>query len=342
MRPHSHALIVGKFAPLHHGHQLLLDAASHASGELTVVVWSNPDFTEMPNETRAAWIRALYPDARVIVAGDGPANDAPDVDHRTYVASLLEQHAVRPDVVYSSEAYGPGFAAHLGADHIAVDPARVTVRVSGTSVRADVHASRRLLDPLVYAHFVEKVVFLGAESTGKSALAAAAADAWATAYVPEYGRTYYEERGGELDLEDYVHIARRHREIEDAAAQRANRYLFVDTNAVTTMFFSHYYNRDSLPELRALAAECAARYEHVIVCDDDIVFEQDGWRDNIDWRARMQGMVLHDLAVRGIDYATVSGSIEQRLAQLRTILAVGTVQAPPAITSLGPRPIEAR
>ena len=98
-------------------------------------------------------------------------------------------------------------------------------------------------------------------------------------------------------------------------------YVFVDTNAITTMFFSHYYNRDSRPDLRKLADDCRIRYQHVIVCADDIPFEQDGWRDNLVWRGRMQGMVVHDLAVRGISHSTVHGSLEQRVEQVKAILA---------------------
>ena len=119
-----------------------------------------------------------------------------------------------------------------------------------------------------------------------------------------------------LDLDDYVVIAEEHRKLEDDAALRANRFLFVDTNALTTMFFSHYYNRDSDPRLRALAEDCPTRYRHVFVCDDDIPFEQDGWRDNAVWRGRMQSMVLHDLAVRGIAYTTVHGALDERVAQV--------------------------
>ena len=125
---------------------------------------------------------------------------------------------------------------------------------------------------------------------------------------------------------------------EDAAALEADRYLFVDTNAVTTMFFSHYYNRGSRPALRALADECRQRYRHVIVCDDDIPFEQDGWRDNDLWRSRMQGMVLHDLAVRRIEYATVSGPLEQRVDQVKQILTSGSQAAARFQDCSGPRP----
>jgi HTH-type transcriptional repressor of NAD biosynthesis genes len=73
----DHALVVGKFAPPHRGHQFLFDAALEAAERLTIVVGSNPDFPDMPSAARAAWIAELYADATVIVADDGGPNDAP-------------------------------------------------------------------------------------------------------------------------------------------------------------------------------------------------------------------------------------------------------------------------
>lgn len=338
MSKYQHALVVGKFAPLHSGHQELLDLAHTLAEEITVIVWSNPDFPDMSNDIRASWIHTLYPNAYVIVGHDGPENDLPDEIHRQYTASLLARHRRDPDVVVTRESYGPGLAAHLSIGHVLAAPIRTAMERCGTQIRSDIHAYRHDLDPHVYSHFVERVVLMGAESTGKSTLCARLAEAFETEQVQEYGREYYTAHGGILQLDDYLTIAHVHREQENIAARSANRYLFVDTNAITTMFFSHYYNRDSLPELRELADQCAERYRYVIVCDDDIPFEQDGWRDNETWRGRMQGMVLHDLAVRNIPYHLVRGSVEERVAQVRAILAGVTPNLPQQTLALGPRP----
>jgi HTH-type transcriptional regulator, transcriptional repressor of NAD biosynthesis genes len=340
--PYRHALVVGKFAPLHRGHEHLLNEALRIADDITVVVWANPDFASMPNAVRAAWISRRFSTATVLIGADGPSDDEPELHHRVYVRDLLRRHGRHPDVVLTSEAYGEPFAAVLGIDHVLVDIDRSTVPVSGSMIRADVHAHRQFLDPIVAAHFVERVVLLGAESTGKTTLAALLADRFHTAWVPEYGREYYEERGGELGLDDYVVIAHRHREREDAAALHANRYLFCDTNAITTMFFSHYYNRDSRPELHRLADECADRYAHVFVCDDDIAFEQDGWRDSVEWRTRMQGMVIHDLRVRRIPFTLVRGTPADRLATAAAALQRTTPSTDATASeraSAGPRPM---
>ena len=61
---------------------------------------------------------------------------------------------------------------------------------------------------------VEKVVFVGAESTGKTTLAAYLAREFDTVFVPEIGRFIWEEKQGRLTAADYVDIAVKHRQAE--------------------------------------------------------------------------------------------------------------------------------
>ncbi|NQD35984.1 AAA family ATPase [Permianibacter sp. IMCC34836] len=318
---HKHALVVGKFAPLHCGHMLLLEAARAGAKRVTVLVWSNPDFPDMRAPVRAGWVQKLFPAFEVLTPLDAPANNAPDDEHRQFVKQWLQHRGLFPDVVYSSETYGPGFAQVIGCQHVSVDVGRQRVPISGSEIRKDVHAHRSMLPATVYAHFVRRVVFLGAESTGKSTLAAHMASVMNTCFVPEYGREVWQTRNGRLVLEDYVEIAERHRQLEDEAILQANRYLFVDTNALTTLFFSYYYNGGGLPRLHALADECIARYSIAFLCGDDIPFEQDGWRDNVLWRSRLQGLVRYDLDRRGISYQSTLGTIADRAAIVRKVLS---------------------
>jgi HTH-type transcriptional regulator, transcriptional repressor of NAD biosynthesis genes len=319
-KPFRNGLVVGKFAPPHKGHQLLLETALNQCEHVTVLVYSNPDFPEMPSKTRASWILELYPNAQVLVPENPPHNDADDFTQREFVKRFLEQQKILVDVVFTSENYGAGFAVHIGAEHVLVDLERLQIPISGTRVRQDVHANREMLDPRIYRHFVQKIVFVGAESTGKSTLTERLANKFQTNFVAEYGRDVWVQKNGVLELEDYVHIAVRHRELEDAAILESNRFLFVDTNAITTMFWCYAYEGNGLPELTHLARVAESRYDHVFVCNDDIPFVQDGWRDDAVWRSRQQSLILYDLTVRGVPYTLVSGSLEERLAQVEVVL----------------------
>ena len=173
---------------------------------------------------------------------------------------------------------------------------------------------------------------MGAESTGKSTLTQRLARELGTKFVPEYGRYVWEQKNGQLVPSDYVRIAAAHRAMEDQVRRGCNRYMIVDTNAITTMFFSYYYGRTGLPQLTQLAEECKGRYDCTLLCADDIPFEQDGWRDNAEWRARVQGMVMYDLTTRGIPWTVLTGSLEQRIRMARDVLS----RIPPRTLSENP------
>lgn len=326
---YRHGLIVGKFAPLHKGHMLLLDAALEQCGRVSVWVYSRPDFPDMPSPLRRGWLRALYP-ARLFPglellpdAPNPPLNDEPDAVHREYVRGVLDGWGVRPDAVFTSEAYGPAFAASLGAAHVAVDPARAAVPVSGTALRSDVHGLQAFLDPVVYAHFVRRVVILGAESTGKSTLTRALGEAFGTAWVREYGRDVYERENGQLSPDHFLEIARGHRALEDEAitSPGVHQWVFSDTDAVTTLMWSYLLTGTARPELHALADACRARYAHTFLCDTDLPHEQDGWRANTEVRAVQQAFIRQDLASRGVTFTLLRGTVAERVAQVRAVLA---------------------
>jgi HTH-type transcriptional regulator, transcriptional repressor of NAD biosynthesis genes len=319
-------LVVGKFAPLHKGHELVLETAQNQCERVLVLCYSHPDFPTMPSPSRAGWIRALYPNLEVYEPANPPPNDSSDFTHREFVRHWLENKNEQIEAVFGSDDYLTGFAEHIGAVPVVVDAARATVPISGTRLRQDSSHLLQFVSPLVRRHLefwaepIRKVVFLGAESTGKSTLSARMAQEYNTNFVAEYGREVWERKNGQLEPEDYIHIAKTHRQLEDSAISNAKRFLFVDTNAITTMFLGYAYEGQMLPELTELAREAQTRYHHVFLCSDDIPFAQDGWRDDAVWRSRAQGMVRYDLAVRGIAYTEVRGSLEARVEQVKAVL----------------------
>lgn len=339
-------LVVGKFWPPHRGHQLLLETAAAQVHELVVLVYANPDSATMPAAERADWIRELYrgdeladgprigsTPLRVFAlsaAADGvPPDDAPDYTHREFVRQWLAGQGIIVDVIFSSEAYGPGFAEHLGATHVAVDEERQRLPISGTRVRENPAAAAPFLHPLVAAQLgvvppaaVPRVVFLGAESSGKSTLCAALAEACDTVWVPEYGRTLHEQKSGNLLFEDLLYIARRHVELEDEAAAQARAVLFCDTNASTTALYSYYYFHRCQPALQAMAAVCRQRYAHTFVCAPTVPFQQDGWRGPEALRSFQHGAILMQLDFYGIPFTLVEGTVAERVAQVREVIGM--------------------
>lgn len=153
----QHALIVGKFAPLHLGHQLLIDTALHHAEQLTILVYANPDFPDMPQQMRVNWLRQIYPQAQILEPQNPPSYGADDRAHREFISCFLQDRGITVDVVFTSETYGDGFAQHLGVEHYLVDLDRSQVPISGTQIRTNIDAHREWLNPIVYRSFLAKI-----------------------------------------------------------------------------------------------------------------------------------------------------------------------------------------
>ncbi|MBN1586035.1 MAG: AAA family ATPase [Candidatus Omnitrophica bacterium] len=317
-------LTLGKFAPFHKGHQLLVERALSETDQVLVMVYDAPNVTICPLPVRAGWIRQLYPQVEVIEAWDGPSEITREPEgmrrHEEYILSKLGSRQVTH--FYSSEFYGDHVSKALGAQNCQVDPERNTVPVSGTAIRSDPFTHRGYLDPAVYRDLVTKVVFLGAPSTGKTTLAQSLATKFNTVWMPEYGRQYWEQHQEERRLtpEQLIEIAEGHIKREDSLMLGANRYLFVDTDATTTAMFSLYYHGQVHPRLVALAEKTRERYDLFVLCEDDIPYDNTWDRSGEMNRAVFQEQIRADLFMRRIPYIRATGSLDKRIAQVERIL----------------------
>ncbi|OCT11090.1 cytidyltransferase [Paenibacillus pectinilyticus] len=324
MSEHKTGLTLGKFAPLHAGHQFMIETAIQEMDEVIVVIYDCPETTDIPLTVRSNWIRTLYPQVQVIEAWDGPVEigDTPEIKHvhEQYMLQKLQGREVTH--FYSSEFYGEHMSAALGAVNRQVDPDRHTFPVSGTQVRQQPFENRRFLSPVVYRYMITKVVFLGAPSTGKSTLCAQMAKRENTVWMAEYGREYWEKHQVDrrLSLEQLEEIAEGHLEREELLVQEARDVLFVDTNAITTYMFSLYYHGAATPRLTQMAVDAASRYDLVLVCDTDIPYADTWDRSGEVQRLVFQKQIIADLKVRQIPYFMVNGDLEARAERVSQIL----------------------
>jgi NadR type nicotinamide-nucleotide adenylyltransferase len=319
-------LVVGKFMPLHRGHQLLIDTALAECDDVTVVVYdSHPAgrYPPMPLALRTAWLRELYPRLESIVGLEDPlpADESDDPAHAEVYAEQLAflGHFGR---FYSSEPGYGRFADLIGARHVVVDEARALVPVSGTAIRADPYRYRGMMSPRVYASLVQRVALVGTESSGKTTLARALAEQLGTRWTHEYGRELWEAQDLQGSFADHLRIAVRQREREDAGARHARSFLFCDTNAWTTLHWSLRSYGCADDRLHALVDRTIGEYVW-IVCDNDFGWVQDGTRELAgDAAAAFQEQQIRDLEARGVAFHVVSGSVDARVARVLDILGV--------------------
>ncbi|MCE7010541.1 hypothetical protein LWC34_48230 [Kibdelosporangium philippinense] len=184
MKQFQHALVLGKFYPPHLGHHSLIRAAAAASERTTVAVLAS-SVESIPLAARVSWLTVEHSgDAGVVVVGDmdeHPTDFDDDAIWEAHVAitrSVLSRRAIMDgnpaaaavDAVFTSEEYGPELAKRFGAQHISIDPDRVTHPVSGTAVRADPRGRWQDLAPATRAGLAARIVVVGAESTGTMTL----------------------------------------------------------------------------------------------------------------------------------------------------------------------------
>jgi HTH-type transcriptional regulator, transcriptional repressor of NAD biosynthesis genes len=309
--------VVGKFLPPHRGHSYLIETACAGADRVTVIVCGRPD-DPIPAGVRAGMLRELHPQVTELVTPDDIPDDRGEATSKAWAARTVELLGGRgPDVVFSSEAYGPRYAVFMGARHVSVDPARRRFPISGTAVRADPWGSTEFLAPVVRAWFVRRVCVLGAESTGTTTLARDLAEHYGCAWVPEYGRTFCEQRMAQAPTidwrtDDFVHIARRQQAEEEAAARRGGRLLVCDTDALATSIWHERYLGTTSAQVARLAA--ARSYALYVLTGDDIPFVQDGTRDGEHIRGWMTERFRRALAARREPWIEVHGSRDERLA----------------------------
>jgi len=317
-------LTLGKYAPLHRGHQLVIETALSETDEVTVIVYGSPDVTDIPLGIRAGWIRTLYPDVKVIEALGGPTDVGytPELMrcHEDYLINTLKIRGITH--FYSSEPYGNHMSKALGAVNRQVDSSRGQVPVSGTQIRQDPFKYREYIDPVVYRDVINKVAILGAPSTGKTTLAQRLADTYKTVWMMEYGRKYWEEHQVDrrLSTDQLVQIAETHIRMEDELILRSNRYLFSDTSALTTRIFGIYYHEKCGPRLDELADLSVNRYDLYLLCDTDIPYNGTWDRSGRVNRDYFQELIIEDLTERDIQYHDIRGSMDERVQQVQQIL----------------------
>lgn len=321
--------LLGKFMPPHAGHLALIRAARALVDELTVLVcWLPGD--PIAGEKRLAWMRELAPDCRVIGHGEVvPQVPEDSADFWPIWRGVIT--AVHPepiDYLFAGEDYGAelarqvgGFFVPLGGRVLGLDNDPLS-GLSASAVRADPAAHWTHLPKPVQAHYRRTICLHGAESTGKTTLAAALAAETGALVVGEYGRSHCEAHSEPLTLCDLLLIGRAQQAMIAAAAEWAGPLLIADTDALMTAAWCEMLLGERPAELMT-----APRADLYLLLEPDLPWVDDGtrfFRDPAD-RHRFARIVAQVLDDAGVPFERVSGHGDERLAAARA--ATGALHA---------------
>jgi NadR type nicotinamide-nucleotide adenylyltransferase len=159
---------------------------------------------------------------------------------------------------------------------------------------------------------IRTIVLHGVESTGKSVLAERLAQHFHTIWVPEYGRTYAETHGVDMDEADLLLIGRMQAEMIEAAKARASRFLFADTDALMTAAWAAMMIGHVPTDLLT--------YPHAdlyLLMEPDMPWVPDAVRIYGDAaiRARFAGICRDILEQAGVPWLSVGGDWETRFSR---------------------------
>jgi HTH-type transcriptional regulator, transcriptional repressor of NAD biosynthesis genes len=350
MKSFKLGLVVGKFSPLHLGHQFLIDAAANQSERLLILSYSKPEFSGCFAAQRRRWLEKLYPNHDIVVIDDSwlrefsnsrgllvnpiPENDSEDSLHQKYLAYLLRDVLQKkPDAIFANENYVEPTAELLSKElahkvvPVKLDPTRSQIPISATQIRAEPVNCWRYLHSAVRTSMVQRVVLLGGESTGKTTLAQALATALGTQWVPEFGRELWEQQAGQLNAADLRLIANEQCAREDQLAAETGPWLICDTSPLTTLGYSEWMFGHRDPAIEILASR---HYTLTVVCVGDFPFHQDGTRRDVVFQQMQHQWYLAELVKQNISWLEARGDIRQRVATVMNAIQHPTEQTIPS------------
>ncbi|MEQ1541057.1 MAG: ATP-binding protein [Novosphingobium sp.] len=168
------------------------------------------------------------------------------------------------------------------------------------------------------------VCFHGAESTGKSVLAGQLSRELGCPWVPEYGRTYCEEHGTDLAMDDLLAIAEGQQAAVRMAMAGRPSLLILDTDQLMTAAWAEMLF-DAAPE-QLLNYPRADLY---LLFEPDVPWVADGTRffGTAQERTRFAQIAEAMLVRAGVPFRRISGDWNARTKGVQAAIGVLAAQA---------------
>ena len=154
---------------------------------------------------------------------------------------------------------------------------------------------------------ISKIVITGPESTGKTELAQALAEKYATLWVPEYARNYIENLERPYDYDDVVRIAQ-HQIIEEQyySSKVGQGILFFDTwLIITKVWLDLVFGKCPESILKHIRS---SKIDLFLVCNTDLAWIADPVRENGgEKRDLLLKLYCEEIRSFGFDYEIIDG-----------------------------------
>ena len=326
----------GSFDPLHLGHISDIIKAAAVCEELYVMISWCEGRESTSKELRYRWIlnsTRHLPNVKILMIEDkAVSKEEYNTDYYWEKGAQDIKNAIgKPiDAVFCGSDYlGTNrFESLYCPESVVIYFDRDEVPISSTEIREWASAHWDYLPEVCKDYYARKVLVVGGESTGKSTLVQNLALAYNTNFVAEYGRITSDYAGREdfMIADDlYENLLRQRINIMDAA-KKSNRILFVDTDAITTLFYSHFLLQDpkeiEICEKLATAINDMTQWDLVLFLEPDVEFVQDGTRNekiHAD-REKYSQQIKAALSENNVNYHCLSGDYLERFEKAKQLI----------------------
>lgn len=170
--------------------------------------------------------------------------------------------------------------------------------------------------------YIFKIVLTGPESSGKTALAAALAQALGTSWVPEFARYYLSGLGRPYQREDLCTIGRGQAAWEAWYTSQSGEILICDTDWTVLQIWEHYrFGRPVTGNWDWQKGYQGAKIaDHYLLCAPDFPWQPDPLREHPEERETLFEWYEHLLMESNANYTVMRGHISGRLEQAASLV----------------------
>lgn len=333
-------VIIGKFMPLHKGHELLINFGKKHVKQLFILVDNTINDT-IDSKLREKIIQKHFPDVKVLSFNEKMPQDPSETNDfwniwKTEMEKLVFKNTInnKIDVLFASMDYGEKLSETLGCEFVPFDISRSTLNISATEIRNDPLGNWKYISDCFKPYFVNKYLFTGAESTGKTTLINRLINETdlfkesLSLFVPEYAYQFIKTKK-ELKSSDIPLLFSAQDTLINEASKTSEGVLLCDSSAITTKAYAQQMFPQEYEEIPSYLQEYVNKQKFEMVFlfkpDKNVAFFEDVHRNKTDdyenKRMEIFLKIKSELDLLNQSYLIIEGTYEERFQQIKMFFA---------------------